>query len=42
MADRFWPHSKGLFKDYFGRFKGEEWEMFNSTDEVWHVGERVA
>jgi hypothetical protein len=33
-----WPHSKGSFK----RFKGEEWEMFNSTDEVWHVGERVA
>jgi hypothetical protein len=23
--------SKGSFK----RFKGEEWEMFNSTDEVW-------
>jgi hypothetical protein len=25
------PDSKGSFK----RFKGEEWEMFNSTDEVW-------
>jgi hypothetical protein len=26
-----WPPSKGSFK----RFNGEEWEMFNSTDEVW-------
>ena len=25
------PDSKESFK----RFKGEEWEMFNSTDEVW-------
>jgi hypothetical protein len=25
------PDSKGSFK----RFKGEEWAMFNSTDEAW-------